>query len=273
MIRRFVVLAFALLAITPVRAELVSFGDAVPGHAGKTYLDLVRLFVPDIVLEGSLARGETIIPLRHVAEGNDGRPPAAIALRWLEATPFRGQGRDGTLILVELGASDDRLEETAILAFFDEALHLVDAVDVGMGPSVGMDAPFRVAPGEDAVTIHSTFGNSAFAASIHAPVFLSGGRFQQFDAWTISRASECGWDQYQEIAFASQPDEGEGFWPVTVTVTDTVENDLTVSCPDPLPQPGTESASVTYRWDKRKAAYGPESDALDQFIKSRPDLY
>lgn len=273
MIRQIAIALLALAAASPAQAELVSIGDAVPGQVGKSYVDLVRIFIPDLTLEGEVARGETVVPLRPLIEGYGGKPPASVELRTLEAVPLHDQGRDGTLILVELGPSDDRLEVTAILALFDDELRLVDAVDAGMGPRVSMDAPVRVSPSDDIVPVFSTFSNSAFSASLYAPVYLREGRFQALDQWTISTANGCGWMQFQDVDIVPEPTEGRGFWPVTVTITDTVENDITVSCPDPLPQPGTASASVTYRWDAKKQAYVAESDALTQFIKSRPDLY
>lgn len=272
MIRQLAI-AFIALAAGPAYAEIVSITDAVPGQAGKSYVDLVRIFIPDLTLMGEVAWGETVVPLRPLIEGNGGRPPASVELRTLEAVEFQHQGRDGTLILVELGPSDDRLEATAILALFDDKLRLVDAVDAGMGPRVSMDTPVRVSPLEDMVPVFSTFSNSAFSAGLYAPVYLRDGRFQALDRWTISTANGCGWTQFQDVDIVPESIEGPGFWPITVTITDAVENDITVSCPDPLPQPGTASASVTYRWDDKKQAYAAESDALDVFIKSRPELY
>jgi hypothetical protein len=260
-----------LLAFAPATAAPVKLTDAVPGH-DETWADLVRILLPDLTLSGLIGHAEVAIPLRHVMEGYGGRPPAAIELAELQAIPFRGSGPTGTLLYFELGPSDDRMEITAYLAFFDDRLRLVDAVDAGMGPRTGLGEVIAVSPHNDAIVLYGTYGNSAYSANLTTAIILDNGRFKPIDQWSVSSANDCGWQQVQDIQFATAPEDAT-FWPVTVTLTDTVETDITVSCPNPLPKPNVESASVTYRWNESRRVYVPETDALQTFISSRPDLY
>ena len=270
MLRLAAILAALLLAVAPAAAAAVKLTDAVPGH-NKTWADLVRILVPDLMLDDGIGRAETAIPLRHIMEGEGGRPPATIELGELQVMPFRGDSA-GTLVYFELGQPDDRMEVTAYLAYFDERLRLVDAVDVGMGPRGGLGEQFPVSPNGDAIVVYGIYGNSAYWASLYTAIFLDGGRFKPIDRWTVSEANGCGWLHYQNIAFETVSEDAS-FWPVTVTLKDTVETDLTVTCPDPLPEAATESAGVTYRWNESRRVYVPESDALQRFIDSRPDRY
>ncbi len=264
-------LTLFLLAVAPAHAVVVKLTDAIPGH-DKVWADLVRILVPDLTLKDDIGSAETVIPLRHIMEEEGGRPPATIELGEIQAISFRGNSDDGTLLYFELGQSDERLEVTAYLAFFDERLRLVDAVDVGMGPRNGLGDVFPVAPHGDAIVVYGTYGNSAYRASLYTAIFLDNGRFKPIDRWTVSEASGCGWLQVQSIGFETVAEDAS-FWPVKVTLKDTVETDLTVSCPDPLPAGEAEAADVTYRWNESRRLYIPESDELQRFIASRPDRY
>lgn len=268
MFRTLALLCLALAAGTPARAFTEEVVNAVDGHPTKTYLDLVRTLVPDLRREEDSGVGETVIPLRHIRQGYGGRPPTSVDVRTVEAIPFRGEGRDGTLLYVHLGRTDDRPETVDALAYFDEKLRLVDAVEVGMGEYAGFSgSPLRISKWNDAIVLWSLDSNSESSHEQFSLAYLRNGRFQVMDTLPLHGNHGCGWARYQEIEFKPVPEPGDGFWPVEVTVNETQSQNLTATCEDPLPEPHAKSAKTTYRWDGLRDAYRPEDDALPRFVR------
>lgn len=275
MIRIVLAILTLLLGLSAARAGYVYLGDPVPGQAGRTYFDLARAIVTDLAMEGDVGIGEVVIPVRHIVDGYGGRPPARVELRGLETVPFRGEAHEATLVLVNLGWSDDRVEPTAILATFDDQLRLVDAVDVGMDRDVGLHGqPFAISKWNEAIAVYSAHHNSSQSYEQYALVFFRNGRFQLVDSFGLFGDHRCGQSQYQSIAFATTPEEGDGFWPITATVKETLSVDLTATCEDmDYDEPFERSTSVTYRWDDLREAYERESDALETLSESNSERF
>lgn len=277
MIRTALLALLVLLAgVSAGQAGYFDLSDPIEGHPGKTYFDLARSIVTDLHMEGDLAVGEVAIPVRHIVDGYGGRPPARIELSGLIAVPFRGEAHLGTLALIDLGWSDDRVEPTAVLALFDERLRLVDAVDVGMDRQVGIQGePFKISDWNEAVAVYSSHHNSNQSYDQYAVVFFRNGRFQLVDTVSTFGDHNCGQSHHQSIAFSSAPAaEGDDFWPITVTVKDKLEVDLTVTCEDmDYDEPFERSTAVTYRWDDVREAYQPDSDALERLAETSSERY
>ena len=277
MIRAAILALFLLLTgASTGQAAYVALSEPIEGRPGKTHFDLARAIVTDLHMEGDLAVGEVAIPIRHIVDGYGGRPPARIELGGLIAMPYRGEAHAGTLVLIDLGWSDDRIEPTAVLALFDDRLRLVDAVDVGMDRQVGIQGePFAISRWNDAVAVYSAHHNSSQSYDQYALVFFRNGRFQLVDAFSTFGDHTCGQSQYQSIAFSSAPAAGgDDFWPIAVTVTDKLEVDLTATCEDmDYDEPFERAATVTYRWDDIRESYQPDSDALERMAEASSDRY
>ena len=160
-LRALCLLIFALGA--PAGAE-VEVGVRVPGSADLTYADLLKQVVPDLALADGEATGTQVQPLRHIAEGFGGDPPANVAIRTVHTLALEAEGRRRLLVLAHLGASEDRVEETVVLALFDQepSPKLLDAVDVGMDrfTSLGQPPLLRIGPKDEAIVTTSSHHNS-----------------------------------------------------------------------------------------------------------------
>lgn len=265
--------AFLLLAsfgsVDAAFAFTEEVNNAVEGHPDTTFFDLVRQIVPDLAHdEQNSAVGKTVIPLRHIREGFGGRPPTLVDVRTVEAIRFRGEGSDGTLMFLHLGRSEDRPESIDALVYFDDKLRLVDAVEVGMGEYAGYTGePLRISKQNDAIVLWSIDSGGGSSLEQFSVVFLRNGRFELMDTLPVRGSWDCGWARMQEIAFKPVPEAADGFWPIEVSVTDTMGHNLTVTCEGTLPTPHEKMAKTTYRWDAAREAYAPESDALLRFAE------
>lgn len=262
-------------AVAPAQAELYSLTDPVEGQAGKTYLDLARAVVTDLeMVDGIRARGETVIPVRHLMEGYGGLPPAQIEIEEVYALPLLSGGKELTLALLDLGRAEGNPEATVIAAVFDERLRLLDAADIAMDRQVGLEElPFQISQGDDAIVFYSRAGNSPPFNTTYEMVFFREGRLQLIDWFATLDGHGCDWQGYQYIRFESLPFDHPGFWPIKVTIDDKLEVDPTADCEFHWYEPYDTSVSVTYRWDELRHQYSPETDDLARLMQMTHDRY
>lgn len=112
--------------------QSVSPDDVLAASPNLTYLDLLRLLVPDIAKDAEDYVGHEMIEIRHAGgDGSAAQPEDPITVGTVSAVAL---DTSHVLLLADLGQADDAAQGVAPLALFDTAdgkPKLVDAVDVG----------------------------------------------------------------------------------------------------------------------------------------------
>ena len=110
-----VLAAFLSIAAAPAVADqdrLKNAGDAVPGHPGLTYADLIRQAVPDLAptADGRRFEGHFRAPPRPLA-GEDfrGEPSQPAVLGFIEDKRILVGGRKRIALLADLGGKESRM--------------------------------------------------------------------------------------------------------------------------------------------------------------------
>jgi hypothetical protein len=274
MIRAFAVSLFALAAaVSAAHAEYYNLGDAVAGHPDAIYFDLAKALIPDLHLDASGGFTGTKalqVPfVQHVDGEEDPTPPEVVNLFSVEAMPFEAEGRDFTLMLAGMGPVDGWVAEYEVLAIFDEDLKLVDALNIGMDrvTEIRDDAPIRISKQDEAILTYSEHFNSNQTYGQQALIFFRHGKLQVIDIIGVFSDRWCGHDQVQELAITS-PDAGDGLWPITATVTDTLLVATDEDCGEAAPEvPFTRSYAATYNWDASLGKYAADSQELDALAR------
>ena len=269
-LRALCLLIFALGAPAGAAAQ-VEVGARVPSSADLTYADLLKQVVPDLALADGEATGTQVQPLRHIAEGFGGDPPANVAIRTVHTLALEAEGRRRLLILAHLGASEDRVEETVVLALFDQepSPKLLDAVDVGMDrfTSLGQPPLLRIGPKDQAIVTTSSHHNSHQSYRTTALLAVQGGRFKLIDTFSTLGDRVCkGRDEVrnsQTLSFAAEPSKGGRYHAIRATVIEG-ETVKAGACGGREGNGRTSSRrwSASYRWSEAEQAFVRSSDAL-----------
>jgi hypothetical protein len=249
----------------------VEISGRVPGSADLTYADLLKQVVPDLALANGEAAGTQVRPLRHIVEGFGGDPPASIAIRTVDSLVLEAEGRRRLLVLAHLGASEDRVEETVVLALFDQgpSPKLLDAVDVGMDrfTSLGQPPLLRIGPKDEAVVTTSSHHNSSQSYRTTALLAVQGGRFKLIDTFSTLGDRVCkGRDELinsQTLSFAAEPSKGERYDAIRATVIEG-ETVKAGACggKEGRARASSRRWSASYRWSEAGQAFVRSSDAL-----------
>jgi hypothetical protein len=269
-LRALCLLIFALGAPAGAAAQ-VEVGARVPGSADLTYADLLKQVVPDLALADGEATGTQVQPLRHIAQGFGGDPPANVAIRTVHTLALEAEGRRRLLVLAHLGASEDRVEETVVLALFDQepSPKLLDAVDVGMDrfTSLGQPPLLRIGPKDEAIVTTSSHHNSHQSYRTTALLAVQGGRFKLIDTFSTLGDRVCkGRDELrnsQTLSFAAEPSKGERYHAIRATVIEG-ETVKAGACggKEGRARASSRRWSASYRWSEAGQAFVRSSDAL-----------
>jgi hypothetical protein len=268
-----------LLALTGrpgFAASLPDVGDAVPGHPGVTYLDLLRQVVPDLKvgpdnkdIEGHLPR-----PLRHLAgKTYDGDPPdPVVAEGFLEMRRLTLAGQPRLVLLEDLGPDPDRAYDTALLALYDDtgAPRLLDAVDVGTDrdTAFGDTAVLDLGGGESALVTLSEHLNSNQAYDSWLLILPRADRFRMIDDIMLISDRDCGWDRRETPSFSTLPDPQSPYAQIFVTVSEK-RTRLDEDCGDQsVPKPYSRIWRTVYRWDAKTGRYVDRAHGLDALQKA-----
>jgi hypothetical protein len=252
----------AALAAAKASAAAIQGGDAVPGHPGLTYLDLIRQAVPGLAanaadgqIEGRLAK-----PFRHLAgAAYEGPPPDPVALDFIEDRRIRVGGKPRLVVFADLGPDPDRVQSTALLLLFDDAPkpRLLDAADVSIDKDteIAEDVTLPLGPGDDGIVTYSEHNDADLTMGGYMIVSPIGDRLRMVDMVPITSARACGWSGIESSSFASAPDSARPYRRIELTVrakfTRTDED-----CGDqPLPKARTEVFRASYRWNPAHRAY------------------
>ncbi len=103
------------------RAGLVRPNDAVAGHAGVTYFDLMKLVVTDLAPDSATdsPKAQQIVDYRHI-EGKDAKtvPAGPVAIKYLESVEIHTNGKFRLVLMADLGPSGEAVAEFVLLALF-----------------------------------------------------------------------------------------------------------------------------------------------------------
>ncbi|EHK54957.1 hypothetical protein MAXJ12_22371 [Mesorhizobium alhagi CCNWXJ12-2] len=242
-----------------VRPDLA---DRVGGREDVTFADLVRLVVP------GTAGNETMDVREIGSETAEDLEPASMATLRLTAVPVRSGGQDRMALLLDFGRGRD-VVGLAILALFDVAgePRLLDAANVASGDHTYFLDPTRltVGIGDDLLAIGSKHANSSQGYTTVPLVLLRNDRLELVDMIFAFDERTCAYERTQRLDL--QQSAQEPFSDIVATVTELTTPSGHDCGKAPVPEAGTRTITVTYRWDAGEHRYIPDSDAFDALAR------
>ena len=156
-----------------------------------------------------------------------------------------------------------------MLALFDVAgePRLLDAATIAFNRWTSFAEPARlpVGTGEDLLVTRSTHFNSSQGYATTALILAHDDRLELVDTISTFDDRACGFERQQRLGIRHGAER-----PLSDIVSHIVAvvTELTAvsgeDCGDAtVPQPGTRTIAVTYRWDVGERRYVPDSDAFD----------
>jgi hypothetical protein len=280
----FVLLCCALLAKASA-AEIVSAGlsDAVPGHPGLAYLDLVRQIAPDLApaKDGSAA-GHLAAEL-HFADGEwsaDAGEP--VTIDHVTALALRAEGKEQLALLVDLGDGGDRAESFTALALYDDAPtpKLLDIADASYDQfTIFGDPPLLDLSADDqAILVRNTRSNSNQDSEVTEFLFIRNDRIAAIGDVLAFSDWNCKFKHRQTSSFDTVPDPGKPYAGVRASVLDEVvaqDENYEGMCGDNEKHPTlhARTVSATWRWDAGAEKFVADSDALEELAKDDTDRF
>jgi hypothetical protein len=260
-------------------ADSVRPHDAVAGHSGLTYLDLMRLVVADLDAAQTQeeAKGRQIAPYRHV-EGQEAKtsPAGPVWLNYINPLEIHADGVPRLAVLADLGPSDGDLAEFTLLALFDVAAEpkLLDVVEVGRD----READFANKPtlplghGSDLILVDSGHSDADISFDSEEILFVRGDRLQFVAALPIfANNDNCKFQLKPDRTVTTSPDPGSPYRQISAVVSEQLSLKLgwaTANCDEQKPpRPFVRSFHATYRWDARRQNFVTGSKDLERLSK------
>jgi hypothetical protein len=255
-------------------ARAVELADAVPGHPGLTYFDLVKLLAKDLDRDGAATRG-AVVPFTHI-EGKDqtGEPPEAIALDSTDIDAMAIPGDDSRLLLlVDLGAQEGFVAHAALLGLFSlaSAPKLLGVVEVGMAETTVFarkTKPIMMAPRTPLILLDSEHDNADESFVVTQMIFIRDDRFQLIGSFSIFDEKQCAYTRIENPSFAVQP--GSGAYPtlsVAVRLRVTLTGETGCSETEKAPRARAATYQAVYRWDPQAQRFATQSTQLQGLAK------
>jgi hypothetical protein len=260
-------------------AGLVEPSDAIPGHRGLTYFDLMRMVVTDLAPEtaGGEATAHQIVKYRHI-EGKDSRtePEGAVAIKYLEPLEIHTDGKARLVLMADLGPSDEAVAEFVLLALFDigDRPKLLDVVEVGTDRLTGFPAKPLLPLGHksDLIRISSDHFNSNEDFVNTELIFVRHDRFRLVDAVYTFNVRICSYRMTESPAVRTVPDRGRRYRRIVLTLPEKVEL-LDNDCGDEqAPRPFVRTFHAAYRWNARRRTFVTASSNLEKLAKENDHL-
>jgi hypothetical protein len=262
-------------------AGLVRPSDAVAGHGGLTYFDLMRMVVTDLAPEsaGAKATAHQIVNYRHI-EGKDSKtdPEGAVAIKYLEPLEIHTEGAARLVLMADLGPSDGAVAEFVLLALFDigGGPKLLDVVEVGTDRLTGFaDKPLSpLGHGSDLIRVDSDHFNSNEDFVNTELIFVRDDRFQLIEALYTFNVRTCTYRLTEWPAVRTDSDRSRRYRQIVLTVSEKVElEDDSGDCgDDKAPRPFVRTFGATYRWNTRRRTFVTASSDLEKLAKENDRL-
>ena len=268
------VLVLATLAAAPAiadQAPLKRAGDAVPGHPGLTYADLVRQAVPDLgpSADDRRVEGHFRTPPRHLAGKEfQSEPSEPAVLGFIEDRRILVGGKKRIALLADLGGKEARIEGLALLMLFDDegrTLKLLDAADVGIDKDTGFanQAVLPLGPGDSALVTWSEHNSAQITMGGYMIVSPVGDRLAMVAQLRLTSESLCSWKAIETARFATAPDPGRPLHRIEATVTARISHTGHEGCNDERhPAAATHVFHAAWRWNPASRRFEPAASTL-----------
>jgi hypothetical protein len=260
-------------------AGLVAPSDAIAGHGGLTYFDLMRMVVTDLAPQSADAEATAhqIVDYRHI-EGKDSKtePQGAVAIKYLEPLEIHTDGKARLVLMADLGPSDEAVAEFVLLALFDIGGRpkLLDVVEVGTDRLTGFaDKPLLpLGHGSDLIRVSSDRFNSNEDFVNTELIFVRHNRFRLVDAVYTFNVRTCTYRLTEWPAVRTLPDRGRRYRRIVLTLPEKVEL-LDNDCGDEqAPRPFERTFGATYRWNAQRRTFVTASGNLEKLAKENDKL-
>ena len=260
--------ALALLTTAPALAadenRLMDAGDAVPGHPGLTYEDLVRQGVPDLALspDDHRVEGHFTTPPRHLAgQEFEGDPSDPVVLGSIEDRRILVGGRKRMVLLADLGGKEGRVEGLALMMLFDDegaTPKLIDAADVGIDRYTGFaqQAVLPLAAGDAALVTWSEHDDADLTEGGYMIVSPLGDRLSMIGLIELTSEDLCSWQGHESVRFATAPDPAARYNRILATAKAAFQDTRQDGCNDEKhPKAVTHVYRGTWRWNAASRRY------------------
>jgi len=252
----------------PAMSDSVKPDDAVPGHPGVTYADLVRRAVPDLALDptDSQLEGHLQTLPRHLVRPSDGvTPPDPLVLGFMQERRVRVAGRRRIALLADLGQPPDTVGTATLLLLFDDAPRprLLDAAQVSLAEDTEFGgAPLSLGPGDDALLLYNEHSDADLSLGSYTIVSLVGDRLGLIDLVPVSSERACGWSDIESATFTTAPDLGRAYRRINVAVSATFKRTPDDCGPPPVPKGRSGVYRAAFRWNPARRRFDPIFDGL-----------
>jgi hypothetical protein len=263
-------LAAAIAALSAASAfadppPLKSAGDAVRGHPGLTYADLVRRAVPDLAPSAdNQFQGHFKKPPRHLAgEEFQGDPSEPAVLGLIEDKRILVGGKKRIALLADLGGKEGRIEGLALLMLFDDtgsSPKLLDAADVGIDKDTAFadQAMLPLGPGDAALVTWSEHDDADLTMGGYMLVSPVGDQFAMVARIELTSEKLCSWHGIEHAEFATAPDPASPYNQIQATVTAAITHTGAAGCNDELhPAAARHVFQAAWRWNAATRGFEP----------------
>src|SRR5262249_8425852 len=263
----------AALLVAGSAAGAAELSDAVPGHPGVTYGELLKQAMPG--MERNADGGWDSGPVGRLRD-LDGKPVTEreVSCESAERLPVGAGGvtvgEDGhKRLLLMTGENSGGSGFDAVLAAYDldaKKPMLLDYVDAGRDRWNGISSTLvPLSATTDAFITFSSHSNSNQSYEMVTPLFLRRGKFHEITSLFVYGEGMCSYDRRQEASYATRPDKGSAYDAFVITfTTETKPGESDCGDGQKRPKYSTTAVSDTWRWNAKKGAFVATTGVLDK---------
>lgn len=270
MIRLLGVLAliFCLMPVALAAAAAkddTDFAGAVPGLAGKTWVDVLSQIFPDIAAtDRGYASATEVIDLRSIGPGDDSWVKCGDKIEFVDrdARPVRLSGRD--FVIVTLTIED---ECVGPIALFDASGTLVDAVNIRGDQHVSFAGDYVRPLGPDGALVIASLwhDNSSQSYDITSLVLARSDGFSSIGGLLAFGSRDC----RSQFIEGAKIDPALGTGPmlrIDAAVTRRTQR-LAADCETKIGPEAVTTFNGYWRWNAKQGAYEAHTRELDLLDK------
>jgi len=245
-------------------------GDAVAGHPGMDYLDLLQLALPTLALNPDDHRVEAAPPnpqLRHLAgDQYEADPAYPFVLGHIEDKRIRIGGKPRIALLADFGKDHDRDQDYALLILMtDEPTpQVLDKADVGVDKDTffALKPVLKVGPADDALITHSSHDDTITSPDSEDDtidefllISTAGDHFALVNLVRLASEQVCGWRGVQTAAYATHPDPGHAYRRIDLAVRSVFTNPPGECGPGRIIKSDAHTYRASFRWNPASGRY------------------